>query len=257
MAIKKFTKQSKPSEEIIVDEVQHEDKKVSNKKTKKVVSESENKVNKKKEVVKEDVVEDVVEEEVLEEEDESRVSSETETPERVEDSSTTKKRFTPTKENILAAFDEIISMIETEVSSLRENQNKNKGVKFLRSLNKRLKTLKNHSSRVIKQKNPSTRKNSNNNSGFLKPVKISNDMAKFTGWDPNELKSRVEVTKYLCKYIRDNKLQDPKDKRNIIMDGKLSKLLNYDAKKNDGKPLTYYRIQTCIKPHFIKSEPVA
>ena len=37
----------------------------------------------------------------------------------------------------------------------------------------------------------------------------------------------------------------------------LSKLLNYDAKKNDGKPLTYYRIQTCIKPHFIKSVPVS
>jgi len=258
MANKKFTKQSKPSDEIIVEQVQLEDKKVSStKKSKKeVISESEKKPSKKKEP---EPVQDesVDEEEMLEEEDEDvGVSDEGQTPEGLVDSST-KKRFTPTKDSILSSFDEIISMIEAEVTSLRETQNKNKGVKFLRSLNKRLKMLKNHSNRVIKQKNPSTRKTSNNNSGFLKPVKISNDMAKFTGWDPSELKSRVDVTKYLCKYIRDNKLQDPKDKRNIIMDNKLSKLLNYDTKKNDGKPLTYYRIQTCIKPHFIKSEPVA
>ena len=245
MANKKFTKQSKPSEEVIVEEVQLEDKKVTSKKTKKEKVVPEQKSTKKSEPVEE---EEVLEEEV----DDVRVSDETPSDDGVEDSS--KKRFTPTKETILASFDEIISLIENEVNSLRENQTKNKGVKFLRSLNKRLKTLKNHSSRVIKQKNPSVRKNSNNNSGFLKPVKISNDMAKFTGWDPNELKSRVDVTKYLCKYIRDNKLQDPKDKRNIIMDNKLSKLLNYDTKKNDGKPLTYYRIQTCIKPHFIKSD---
>ena len=254
MANKKITKQSKPSEEIIVDEVQQqEDNKVS-KKTKKVEttkSEQVNKYSKKKESVPvvevepEPEVED--EEEVLEEESD-KVS---------EEGVATKKRFTPNKETILATFDEIILMIESEINNLRENQNKNKGIKFLRSLNKKLKILKNHSSRVIKQKNPSTRKNSNNNSGFLKPVQISNDMAKFTGWNPNELKSRVDVTKYLCKYIRDNELQDPKDKRNIIMDSKLSKLLNYDAKKNDGKPLTYYRIQTCIKPHFIKSVPVS
>jgi chromatin remodeling complex protein RSC6 len=252
MANKKFTKQSKPSEEIIVEDVQQEDKKVSSKKSKKeVVSESDKKSIKKKEP--EPVQQEIVDDEEMLEEEEDDVSGEGQTPDGVEDSSG-KKRFTPTKDSILSSFDEIISLIEAEVLSLRETQNKNKGVKFLRSLNKRLKTLKNHSSRVIKQKNPSTRKASNNNSGFLKPVKISNDMAKFTGWDPSELKSRVDVTKYLCKYIRDNKLQDPKDKRNIIMDNKLSKLLNYDTKKNDGKPLTYYRIQTCIKPHFIKAE---
>jgi len=254
MANKKFTKQSKPSDEIIVDKVQLEDKKVSStKKSKKeVISESEKKSTKKEpEPVQEEIVED---EEMLEEEDDVPGEGQTQEVSEVSEDSSGKKRFTPTKVSILASFDEIISMIETEVISLRETQTKNKGVKFLRSLNKRLKTLKNHSSRVIKQKNPSTRKTSNNNSGFLKPVKISNDMAKFTGWDPSELKSRVDVTKYLCKYIRDNKLQDPKDKRNIIMDNKLSKLLNYDTKKNDGKPLTYYRIQTCIKPHFIKTE---
>ena len=121
-----------------------------------------------------------------------------------------------------------------------------------------MKVLKNQSTRVIKQRNPSLRKNvNNNNSGFLKPVKISNEMAKFTGWNANELRSRVDVTKYLCNYIRENNLQNPKDRRQIIADAKLSKLLNYDNKKDNSEPLTYYRIQSYIKPHFIKPEVIA
>ena len=248
MANKKITKQSKPSEEIIVEEVQQEDKKLSNKKSKKEkVSEP-----KKKEPEPEEELEEEEDEVLEEEEDELRVS-ESENPDGLVDSSK-KKRFTPTKETILASFDEMISLIETEVNSLRENQNKNKGVKFLRSLNKRLKTLKNHSNRVIKQKNPSTRKNSNNNSGFLKPVKISNDMAKFTGWDPLELKSRVDVTKFICAYVKEHNLQNPEDRRQILADAKLTKLLKYDLKK-ENEPLTYFRVQSCLKNHFPKAVP--
>jgi chromatin remodeling complex protein RSC6 len=173
-----------------------------------------------------------------------------------EKSSDPKKRVLPTKESVLASFDEIIEMIDVEISSIRETQAKVKGVKFLRTLNKKLKTLKNQSSRIIKQRNVrKTSGVSNNNSGFLKPVKISTEMAKFTGWNANELKSRVDVTKYICDYIKTNNLQNPTDKRQIIADPKLSKLLNYDAKKAS-EPLTYYRIQSYIKPHFLKQETV-
>jgi chromatin remodeling complex protein RSC6 len=140
---------------------------------------------------------------------------------------------------------------------LRENQNKNKGIKFLRTLNKKLKTLRNQSGRIIKQKNSTKKTVTNNvNSGFLKPVAISNEMAKFTGWDPTELKSRVDVTKFLCSYIKDNDLQNPKDRRQIFADAKLSKLLKYDSKKEE-KPLTYFMIQKCLKNHFPKSEVIA
>jgi chromatin remodeling complex protein RSC6 len=74
-------------------------------------------------------------------------------------------------------------------------------------------------------------------------------MAKFTGWNHDELKSRVDVTKYICKYIRDNNLQNPEDRRQIIADKKLAKLLDFNPEKDD-KPLTYYRIQTYMKKHF-------
>jgi chromatin remodeling complex protein RSC6 len=252
MANKKSQKVSTtatPVEETVQETVVQE--KVSKKKS---VSNSDETMQKKKskkeKVVKEEVVEEeVVEEEVVEQEVVDHV---------VDEQTDSKKRVVPTKETILSSFDEIISMVEGEIVSLRENQTKTKGIKFLRTLNKKLKVLKNQSTRVIKQRNPSLRKNvNNNNSGFLKPVKISNEMAKFTGWNSNELRSRVDVTKYLCNYIRENNLQNPKDRRQIIADAKLSKLLNYDSKKENGEPLTYYRIQSYIKPHFIKHEVTA
>ena len=89
----------------------------------------------------------------------------------------------------------------------------------------------------------------------MKPVKISVEMAKFTGWDKDELKSRVDVTKYLCQYIRDNNLQNPKDKRQILTDSKLQKLLRFDPKK-ETEPLTYFRLQTQLKSHFLKPDEV-
>jgi chromatin remodeling complex protein RSC6 len=163
------------------------------------------------------------------------------------------KRGAPTRDIVLASFDELIKSIEVEMEGLREGDAKNKGVKFLRTLNKRLKVLKNQSSRIIKDKRVSAKKGTNNNSGFLKPVKISTEMAKFTGWDKDELKSRVDVTKFLCDYIRNNNLQNPKDKRQIVADAKLQKLLKYDPKK-ETEPLTYFKLQSSLKGHFIKPD---
>ena len=119
-----------------------------------------------------------------------------------------------------------------------------------------MKILKNQSSRLIKSKKSSSVSSDKTNkvSGFLKPVKISKEMAKFTGWDANELKSRVDVTKYLCDYIKVHNLQNPEDRRQIIADSKLSKLLKYDS-KTETSPLTYFLIQKCLKNHFIKSDP--
>lgn len=169
----------------------------------------------------------------------------------VEDSKKVTQRHVPTSESVEKEFDELINGLDEEIKKLRESTAKSKGVKFLRTLNKRLKVLKNHALRVSKKK-VTTRRN-NTNSGFLKPVQISKELAKFTGWDQNELRSRVDVTKYICNYIKEKNLQDPADKRNIRVedDGNLKKLLKYDGK--DKKPLTYYRLQTYLKGHFNSS----
>lgn len=166
------------------------------------------------------------------------------------------KKRVITKDYVVSSFDELIKSIEDEIETMREGDNKVKGVKFLKTLNKKIKTLKTHSSRLIKEKKNNGIKSTNKNSGFLKPVPISKEMTKFAGWNADELKSRVDVTKFLCNYIRDNNLQNPKDRRQIVVDGKLAKILKYDSKK-ETVPLTYYRMQSSIKHHFLKPEVTA
>jgi chromatin remodeling complex protein RSC6 len=163
---------------------------------------------------------------------------------------TKQSRTLPTRESIMAEFSELSNLLEQQITQLRDTTDKTNNVRFIRSVNKRIRNLQSSVARVLRQKQPSSRKN--NNSGFLKPVKISSDMAKFTGLDPVELHSRVDVTKFLCNYIKEHNLQNPEDKRKINADPSLAKLLGYDAKSAD-KPLTYYHIQSLLKNHFTKS----
>ena len=163
-----------------------------------------------------------------------------------------RKRGTWTKERIVDESDQLVTYIESEIETLRQTPTKSKGIRFLRSIIKRQKLLKNHTLRALKTKKRTNRKN-NTNSGFLKPVPISKQMAKFTGWDPTQLRSRVDVTKFICKYVRENDLQNPKDRRQILADKPLRKLLGYDPKTSE-QPLTYYSLQTYMKKHFIKKE---
>jgi len=58
-------------------------------------------------------------------------------------------------------------------------------------------------------------------SAFMKPVEISDVLAEIVGKGPMP---RTEVTKKLWAYIKKNKLQDPKNKRNIKPDSKLAKV---------------------------------
>ena len=161
------------------------------------------------------------------------------------------KRCAPTRDIILEEFEALIMSVDAEIENLRDSVAKTKGVKFLRSLNKTIKVLRNRTSRVMKQKQK-TGRTSNKNSGFLKPVPISKEMAKFTGWNQEDLRSRVEVTKYICDYISQNDLQNPEDRRQINPDGKLSKLLKLDKASLKKDPLRYYSLQTHLKHHFPK-----
>lgn len=143
-------------------------------------------------------------------------------------------------------FDELLSTISAEIESIK-TEKKNVGVKYLKSLNKQVVALRKSTMKLSKQKKKTVRK-SNNVSGFLKPVTISKEIAEFTGWSVKDKHSRVEVTKYICNYIKENDLQDPSDRRKIIPDEKLQNLLGYNPKKDE--PLRYYSIQTYLKKHF-------
>ena len=86
-------------------------------------------------------------------------------------------------------------------------------------------------------------------SGFVKPTKISNELASFLGKDKGTEMARTDVTREINKYIRAHNLQDPKNGRHILADAKLKKLLK--LKKEDN--LTYFNLQKYMSPHFAKA----
>jgi chromatin remodeling complex protein RSC6 len=87
--------------------------------------------------------------------------------------------------------------------------------------------------------------NSESFSGLQKPMVVTNDMAKFAKWEPNELHSRVDVTKVLCEYIKQHDLQNPENRRQILLDSTLKTLLKYDQAS-----LTYPHMQKYLKVLF-------
>ena len=106
------------------------------------------------------------------------------------------------------------------------------------------------------QKSKKGKRNANRNrqpSGFVKPTKISDELAAFLGKAVGSEMARTEVSKEINQYIRGNKLQDEGNGRIIHPDAKLSALL----KLASGDELTYFNLQRYMKHHFIKNEVVA
>ena len=111
--------------------------------------------------------------------------------------------------------------------------------------------------RVLDKMNARRNKNKGNRapSGFVKPTKISNDLAAFLGKEPGTLMARTDVTKQITAYIRANDLQDKTNGRLILADEKLKKLLNYDEKTvtDPKQQLSYFNLQRFLSGHFEKS----
>ena len=83
-------------------------------------------------------------------------------------------------------------------------------------------------------------------SGFAKPTVISKELCDFLGKPYGTELARTEVTKYLTKYIKENSLQQQDDKRYIVPDKKLAKLL----KTSKDSEVTYFNLQKWMKHHF-------
>lgn len=102
------------------------------------------------------------------------------------------------------------------------------------------------------QKLSSKRKRKSGNrapSGFVKPTRISDELAKFLEKPSGSEMARTEVTRDINKYIRTNNLQDQANGRKINPDAKLAALLK--LKKTD--ELTYFNLQRYMSPHFAKA----
>ena len=142
------------------------------------------------------------------------------------------------------------SSVLTEINTLRT---------ALTGLAGHVRDLQKRSERELKaaQKSAKKRRTKNTNrkpSGFVKPTLITDELASFLGKDSGTLMARTEVTREINAYIREHKLQNPKNGRHILPDKKLGKLLRVG--KND--ELTYFNLQKFMSPHFVKtSDPSA
>ena len=86
-------------------------------------------------------------------------------------------------------------------------------------------------------------------SGFVKPTKISDELASFLGKEVGTEMARTEVTRDINAYIRTNQLQDKDNGRKILPDKKLAALLNLGS----ADELTYFNLQKYMSPHFAKA----
>lgn len=83
------------------------------------------------------------------------------------------------------------------------------------------------------------------NSAFMKPVHVSDTLAEIVGKGPM---ARTEVTKKVWDYIKKHKLQDPNNKRNIVPDAKLAKVLG------SNQPIDMFQMTSKVAKH-LKDQP--
>jgi chromatin remodeling complex protein RSC6 len=160
---------------------------------------------------------------------------------------------TPVPEPVAAesAVDTEAPLAEQSVEFLAKLQQLSVMISTLKS---EYRALEKKWSREVKsaQKVSSKRKRKAGNrapSGFVKPTKISDELASFLGKEKGTEMARTEVTRDINKYIRTNNLQDKENGRKINPDSKLATLLK--LKKTD--ELTYFNLQRYMSPHFAKA----
>jgi len=90
-------------------------------------------------------------------------------------------------------------------------------------------------------------------SGFVKPTRISDELAKFLSKPSGSEMARTDVTRDINKYIREHNLQDKANGRQINPDSKLSTLL----KVGKDEILTYFNLQRYMSPHFARAGAAA
>ena len=161
-----------------------------------------------------------------------------------------------------APVEETTEVLDGDANALAE-----KSVEFLAklqqvgsliaSLKTEYRNLEKQWSRELKtaQKQSSKRKRKAGNrapSGFVKPTRISDELAKFLDTPAGTEMARTDVTREINVYIRSHNLQDKTNGRKINPDSKLSALLK--LKKTD--ELTYFNLQKFMSHHFAKAAKV-
>ena len=119
--------------------------------------------------------------------------------------------------------------------------------KKLKEAGKKKKVKKNVEDMTAEEKAAYEARRANN--AFLKPRPLTPELCAFLGIAAGSQRSQTEVTKQVSAYVKSHGCFDPANKRRIIPDGALSKLL----KVTDKDAVTYLNLQSFLKAHFIKT----
>lgn len=191
---------------------------------------------------------------IKEEKVEEKIKQEKIKQEKVEEELSKDDRKTKTynKETMCNDFSDLVTYIESRIDKIRKGEisRNNTGIQFLRTINKKIKKLKTHSCRALTAKKK--RKGGLKfNTGLKKLMLITDKTVKFTGWNKNELKSRVDFTRFLCSYIKEKNLQKKSHKNYIQPNKELCSYLCFDPL--NCQELTYCRLQKYIKKgvHYV------
>lgn len=163
---------------------------------------------------------------------------------------------TPVVETTSSPTTNLLEQIESDFASLNERlvQFKTMYTSITSDLRKLQKNMSRHvketARRNKKRKVPAGDRPKRAPSGFAKPALISPELCSFLGQPAGTEMARTEVTKHLTSYIKEHNLQDQANKRKIIPDAALKKLLNVNASDE----LTYFNLQKYMKVHFPKSQ---
>ena len=159
---------------------------------------------------------------------------------------------TTTNEVVVQPFSEVMQAMNTFQSNLQATIN---ALSQLKSEYKALEKKIQREARVTAKALSKRRRKAGTRapSGFVKPTRISDELAGFLGKEKGTEMARTAVTKEINSYIKAHDLKDAKNGRIIHPDAKLSKLLN--VTKED--EVTYFNLQKYMSHHFQKSTPAA
>ena len=119
--------------------------------------------------------------------------------------------------------------VEVTVASRKKSTKEPKG-KASKEKKTRAPKLDENGNKIVKQ------------TGLNKPLRLSPEMSEFVG---ESNMSRPQVVRKLGEYIKENKLQDPENRKNIKCDKKLSDLLGVSE-------VTGFSMNKYISKHFMK-----